>query len=268
MSIVLITGNHPRHRFLVSELAKSGKVVGWIREVREDFVPAPPLSLNKALARLFSRHFLLRQDAEDEFFGLSDPIECPTLEIPLEELNGARTVNFLIKINPKLVISYGCHKLDTAVIRSIPGTFWNTHGGLSPEYRGVITHFWPSYFLEPQMTGMTLHETTDAIDGGAIIHQTAASMVKGDTLHQLAARTVREYSQTLSVLLAQLDYDSLPSGRIQKVTGRIFKGSDWRPEHLRVIYDLYQDKIVDLILAGELKGREPTLISTLLKTNG
>jgi len=267
MSIVLITGNHPRHRFLVSELSRSGKVVGWIREVREDFVPAPPLSLNKALAQLFSRHFLLRQDAEDEFFGLSSPIECPTLEIPLEELNGARTVNFLIKINPKLVISYGCHKLDSALMRSIRGVFWNTHGGLSPEYRGVITHFWPSYFLEPQMTGMTLHETTDAIDGGAIIHQTSASMVKGDNLHQLAARTVLEYSQSLSALLAKLDYDSLPSGRVQKASGRIFKGSDWRPEHLQVIYDLYQDKIVDLILAGELKGREPSLISTLVNIN-
>jgi hypothetical protein len=32
---------------------------------------------------------------------------------------------------------------------------WNIHGGLSPWYRGAITHFWPSYMLEPQLTGMS-----------------------------------------------------------------------------------------------------------------
>ena len=40
------------------------------------------------------------------------------------------------------------------------------------------------------MTGMTLHETTDFLDGGEIIFQTASSMVRVDTLHRLAARNV------------------------------------------------------------------------------
>ena len=35
----------------------------------------------------------------------------------------------------------------------------------------------PSYMLEPQMTGMTLHETTEHLDAGGIVHQTGVELV-------------------------------------------------------------------------------------------
>ena len=45
------------------------------------------------------------------------------------------------------------------------------HGGLSPWYKGGATHFWPTYLMEPEFTGITVHETTKDLDAGAIIHQ-------------------------------------------------------------------------------------------------
>ncbi len=263
MSIVLITGDHPRHRFFVNELATTGLVTGWIKEIREEFVPEPPGGLSKALSDLYRKHFLLRQESEDLFFGSNQQIQIPTIDVQRQTLNSSDTVNFLKKLNVKLVISYGCHKIEDSVIRGVNCVFWNTHGGLSPDYRGVITHFWPSYFLEPQMTGMTLHETTNHIDGGAIIHQTAAPMVRGDTLHRLAARAVLGYTQELRLRIQELDFDKLPLGQVQKNSGRVFRASEWRPEHLYLIYQVYEDKIVDLILDGQLSGRSPKLISVL-----
>lgn len=263
MSIVLITGDHPRHRFFVNELAKSGCVTGWIKEVREEFVPQPPDGLSRVLTDLYRKHFLLRQESEDLFFGANQRIDIPTLEVQRQDLNSADTVLFLKKCQAKVVISYGCHKIENKLMGAVDSVFWNTHGGLSPDYRGVITHFWPSYFLEPQMTGMTLHETTDHIDGGAIIHQTAAPMVRGDTLHRLAARAVLGYVQDLKMRIEQLDFDKLPQGQTQKYSGRVFRANEWRPEHLHLIYEVYEDKIVDLILDGQLTGRSPNLISVL-----
>ena len=32
MSIVLITGNHPRHQYFVNSLSTTGLIHGWIRE--------------------------------------------------------------------------------------------------------------------------------------------------------------------------------------------------------------------------------------------
>ena len=113
------------------------------------------------------------------------------------------------------------------------------------------------------MTGMTLHETTDKIDGGALIFQSCAPLTRGDTLHMLACRTVQNYSYELRVKLKTLDLDNIPQGEIQKTSGRIFKGSDWWPEHLSLIYNLYEDKIVDLAISGEILGRIPNLISVI-----
>lgn len=263
MSIVIITGDHPRHKYLVSCLAKTGLVSAWIKETRESFLPEPPDHLSAELSDLFRRHFALRDTAEQEFFSTAETPHVPTLEVSLKELNAPQTVTFAAKFAPKLVLSYGCHKLSQTFLNGIDAKFWNTHGGLSPEYRGVTTHFWPSYFLEPQMTGVTLHETTDHLDGGAVIFQSAGEMVRGDGLHQLAARTVKSYAEQLSERLRNLDFNALPDGQPQKTYGRVFRVVDWRPEHLDLIYNQYEDRIVDALLDGRIEGREPTLVSVI-----
>lgn len=263
MSIVVITGNHPRHHFLVEALLQSGLVSGWVREIRESFVPSPPDSLSKRLSDLFAHHFAEREAAETAVFGKPVDLAVETLDVAVEDLNSKETKGFLEKLNPDLVISYGCHKLNVPYLNPGSAKFWNTHGGLSPEYRGVTTHFWPSYFLEPQMTGMTLHETTEHIDGGNILFQTAGSMHRGDTLHRLAGRTVYEYAEQLSIKLGGLDLKCLPDGKIQRSTGRLFHSSDWRPEHLGLIYETYGDHIVDAVLDGAIIGRTPKLIDQL-----
>lgn len=263
MSIVLITGNHPRHGHLVSRIAQSANVVGWIREVRESFIPSPPVGLDDDICELFATHFNRRDEAEAQFFGASVLPDVPRIDVALKDLNGEQVNSFLSDLSPHLVISYGCHKLNINSIAPAGTTFWNTHGGLSPDYRGVTTHFWPSYFLEPQMTGMTLHETTEHIDGGAIVFQNAGTLVAGDGLHQLAARTVFEYAELLANKLVGLDFENLPCGYTQSGSGRLFLARHWRPEHLRLVYQQYNDRIVDAVLEGTLEGHKPSLVSVL-----
>jgi hypothetical protein len=48
--------------------------------------------------------------------------------------------------------------------------------------------------------------------------------------------------------------------RDQKSTGRLFLTKDFKPIHLRVIYDLFNDKIVDAYLNGKLGQKKPKLI--------
>ncbi|RUO80286.1 methionyl-tRNA formyltransferase [Idiomarina tyrosinivorans] len=261
--ICLITGDHPRHLYFAKSLAESGRIACWVIETREHFVPAPPANIDPHLRDLFDEHFAKRENTEMKFFGntrISD-VGIPYMQVTKESLNARQTAEFIAKHQSKLVISYGCHKLQPNFMAAVSATFWNTHGGLSPQYRGVATHFWPSYFLEPQMTGMTLHETTSQLDGGGILFQTAAPLVRGDTLHALAARNVEYYAMQLSEKLNALDVCNLPSPIKQKTYGKVFMAKDWRPEHLRLIYDVYGDSIVDLVLDSELRGREPELLS-------
>lgn len=264
-SICLITGDHPRHKYFVHQLAKTHKISSWVIETRENFVPKAPSGIEASLVTLFDKHFSERERIENEVFGQSLTIDTdiPHLIVTQDTLNSEQTINFINKKSPALVVSYGCHKLSTCLRSSVSARFWNTHGGLSPDYRGVTTHFWPSYFLEPQMTGMTLHETTDFLDGGEVIFQSAAEMVRGDTLHRLAARNVEVYAKELSEKLRTLDLSNLPTGIKQQGYGKVFMGKDWRPEHLRLIYETYNDRVVDAVIDGFIEGRTPDLISVL-----
>jgi folate-dependent phosphoribosylglycinamide formyltransferase PurN len=261
LRILAITGNQPRHRYLVEKLQESGFLVGWISEEREAFIPEVPAELSANLQRLFVRHFENRLNSERRFFSPKSEIAVPNPVITQADLNSRETVDLINSLSPDLVISYGCHKLSDDLMSSCNTIFWNTHGGLSPDYRGVITHFWPSYNLEPQMTGMTLHQTTSQIDGGRIFHQSAASLVPGDGIHELAARAVLNYGEALPKMLETISRDGFPEGEIQNFSGRIYRNSDWRPEHLSLIYEQFEDKIVDLTLSGDLVGRNPSLIS-------
>jgi|GEM_PF-418042 len=265
MSVVAITGDHPRHVYLVQQLARAGLLSGWIVERREPHVPVAGDDVPASLRDLFNLHFQRREAAEHGAFGTLSPADVAVdrLTVDLADLNGDRVRAFLVDKGPSHVVSYGCHKLDEAVLRSVPARFWNTHGGLSPAYRGVHTHFWPSYMLEPQMTGMTLHETTAAIDGGAIIHQSGVTLTRGDGLHDLACRAVGIYARELPAVMARaLAGDGV--GVPQKTTGRLWTAAMWRPEHLVPVYRHYEDRIVDLCLDGEISGCLPTLIRPLI----
>jgi folate-dependent phosphoribosylglycinamide formyltransferase PurN len=264
MKIVFMTGNHPRHLFMARALARTGRLEALILETREAHVPPPPVYLSQASSALFARHFGDREAAERRFFEgpvAGDPLAgIKTYAISLMQLNSPNTWELIERLQPDLLLSYGVHKLTSETLSRAPRLKWNIHGGLSPWYRGVITHFWPSYFLQPQMTGMTLHETTEAIDGGAVVHQSCAPLVRGDGIHDLACRAVSALAEDLPEIVKRVAAGQHSVPVCPTTSGRIWRSSDWQPAHLHPIYDLYQNRIVDRFLDGEFGVSKPKLI--------
>ena len=170
MKVVFATGSHPRHGAMARRLAETGHLAGLLVERREEFIPTPPENIDENLKELFRFHFAERERVESEMFSEWNPaaLGVPLLEVSQEELNAEATHAFLIDHGPDLFLSYGVHKLNPQTLAVLEGRKWNIHGGLSPWYRGVITLFWPSYLLEPQMTGMTVHELTEDIIGDGL----------------------------------------------------------------------------------------------------
>ena len=267
MSIVLLIGNHPRHFHLANTVRCTGLLSGVVVEARESLIPAPPQGLDEALSRLFVRHFAERDAAEGKAFGEDAKLfdgqgfrGIDTHVTSLDDLNGPAVQSFIRDRQPGLLLSYGVHKLTPDTLAAAPRHRWNIHGGLSPWYRGAITLFWPSYMLEPQMTGITLHELTEAIDGGSVVHQTCAPLIRGDGLHELASRAVIAFVEEIPRLLARVMDEKIEPARPQRTTGRIWRARDWRPEHLRVVYELYDNRIVDRYLDGAFSSRAPKLV--------
>ncbi len=259
MSTVFMTGSHPRHAAMARAIAASGALTALVIEEREEHVPEPPDHLSPDLADLFRLHFDRRVEAEARFFGDDELPDVPVLRVERDELNGQRVASWLRSHDPDLLLSYGVHILSDETLAAAGAEAWNIHGGLSPWYRGAITHFWPSYLLQPQYTGMTLHETIAAVDAGAIVHQTAAPLVRGDGLHDLACRAVLSMADQIADVITRFHGDEPVEKRPQGTTGRIWRGADWRADHLRVIYEHYDDAIVDRYLDGYFEQSEPNL---------
>jgi methionyl-tRNA formyltransferase len=232
-------------------------------EQREEFVPAAPERLSPSLKILYERHFHERSETEERHFGRHDqfPVDVPTCTIRREELNSDKVRNFLADIPARLLLSYGVHILQQETLAAANVHYrWNIHGGLSPWYRGCITHFWPSYLLEPQMTGFTIHELTNELDHGPVIHQSGTRLVRGDGLHDLACRAVKLLGEELPKLVDIAQSRDDLHGTPHNGTGRLWLARDWRAEHLRLIYEQFDNRIVDHCLDGEISGRLPELI--------
>ena len=55
--------------------------------------------------------------------------------------------------------------------------------------------------MEPEFTGITVHETTEDLDAGAIIHQEIVKLNKEDGIHENACRITeifRKFFKTVS----------------------------------------------------------------------
>jgi len=236
---------------------------GLLMEQREEFVPVPPPGLLDIDRENFIRHFDDRQTAEHRFFGQADLYrfsDIPTMRVTMEQLSGPEVQQWVRENNPDVVLTYGVHKINNELLQFFPKHSWNIHGGLSPWYRGNITLFWPFYFLQPNWAGMTVHYLTSQIDAGPIIHHAVPQLQRGDGVHDVACRAVEQVSQDLVTILRLLEAGQEFPGAAQKSRGKLFVGQDWKPQHLRLIYNTFNNDIVDRFLDGELGKEEPPLV--------
>jgi methionyl-tRNA formyltransferase len=134
----------------------------------------------------------------------------------------------------------------------------NLHLGLSPRYRGAATLFWPFYFLEPPYAGSTFHFIVSEPDAGEIIHQVTPELHPDDGIHDVACKVVMQSAQDAVRLLEIYAEKGGWVTRKQKATGKNFLASDFIPEHLRVIYNVYNDDMVRQYLDGRLKCKMPS----------
>lgn len=262
MKVLLLTGSHPRHFYVVNQLAEAGLVVGHVVEMREAFIPQPPSDLEEIDRVNFIRHFADRDEAERRHFAGHTEVyrNIPTLKLTLEELNCKETIEWVKKLDFDVAISYGVHKLHNEFLEVLGEHAWNIHGGLSPWYKGNTTLFWPFIMLRPNWAGMTIHRLSPRLDGGDIVHQSVPELSYGDGIHDVACKAVIQVAKDLRKILTTIpleDIQYIP----QKGNGKLWIGTDWLPQHLRFVYNTYNNDIVDQFLDGKLPRLDPPLIS-------
>lgn len=272
LRVAIIRGNHDSHTVFSNTVTASpnATVVHEVIMDRGGSLPSPPPGLDQHLTDLWNKHFRLRDEAGNKYF--SDKVSRPTQTehsvnfIENEaQLNSVEQSDILIKSRPDVALIFGSGIIREPLLSSLPTYKVNLHLGLIPYYKGVITMFWPQYFLEPTMAGCTYHVITDNIDVGCIIHQVVPELERGDGIHEVAAKSCLTAFSSLEILLDELEHrikhniDPIIDPSLEK-RGKMFLARDFHASQLKVIYDLYDDDIVDHYLDGKLECRSPNLI--------
>lgn len=266
MRVLLLTGSHPRHIYLVNRLAKLGIVGAHIIEKRGSFVPEPPEQLEVLDRDNFIRHFADRDEAENRHFAGHDVVlkNVNTLEVTHASLNSEETIEWVKLQQFDLAISYGVHMLSKELLEVMPEHSWNIHGGLSPWYKGNTTLFWPFVMLRPNWAGMTIHRLSVRLDAGDIVHHAVPTLNYGDGLHDVACKAVTQVAEDLVKIIKTIPLEEIQYSP-QKGNGKLWIGTDWIPQHLRFVYNTYNNDIVDQFLDGKLPKIDPPLISAFRK---
>ncbi len=254
--ILWLGGSHRRHLYYAESLADALPVIGGIMQVREEAVPKPPEGLVSIDRSNWLRHFRERFQAEEKYFGEPKPPDIPILEVNEFTLNDARSVEFVRDMKPDLAVIFGTGMIREPLMSALPKDTINLHLGLSPRYRGAATLFWPFYFLEPNFAGTTFHYIVHSPDAGDIIHQVRPVLEKGDGIHDVACKAVVA-SAVEAVALFQMD--GWEKFKQKPEAGKNFLAGDFQPKHLRMIYQIFDNDMVDAYLSGEIKPKEPNL---------
>lgn len=265
MRVLAISGSHPRHLAFFSVLEELGIEGCAIVMQREELVPVPDPSLGKRDKVLYVRHFCERQEAEERFFGKPDSEKVfrgfrvhRCLE---SDLSTHQTVDFVQAFDPDVALIFGTDIIRDPLFTALPEYKINIHLGLSPWYRGSATLFWPHYFLEPQFCGATMHLITSEADAGDVLHQSCPKLVSGDGIHDHAARVVLRARADIKRILEIHPNREAWVFQPQRGRGKLFLRRDFKPAHLRLIYETFENRIVDAWLDGQLGGTPPRLVS-------
>lgn len=274
--ILFIGGTHPRHLYYANKIHERYPLAGAVFENRGGLMPKYPTGISPTNFLHFHTHFENRIIAERKYFGEQKAPEPQGFCAHTANPNNKSIIRSVKHLNPDIALIFGCGMIKGELAKALPELTINLHLGLSPRYRGAATLFWPFYFLEPQWAGCTFHKIVDEPDAGDILHQCVPELERGDKIHDVACKAVVKATEDMIELLYRLillerDWQvvvraGLPADRYdwifhpQSTTGKNFLSRDFQPSHLRMIYETYNDDIVDQYLDGNLKQHKPKLV--------
>lgn len=269
MKFILFSGTHPRHLYVHEQLIEQFNIGGIVCMQREEMVPEPDSQWPERDKELFRHHFQRREEVESETYGgrsatdLYDSVDSPVRYVSEDKLNSEEVREFVASVDPDVCFIYGGGIIREPVFSELPEWRFDFHPGYLPKYKGSASLFWPFYFLEPQYCVGTLFRIEKNVDGGEIIHHAKPELGYGQGIHEVAANTVVKFAADTKALLRHLtETESLPTYD-QTASGKVFLSDDFKPPHLRLIYDYYDNRIVDEWLDGALGDDEPDLIDTV-----
>lgn len=204
MNVFITTGIHVRHTYLLAQaFEKFGDAIyGIILQTprQETHKPCAERRIPRGLPEKWMK---LNYVIQSKRIALAERItfrtdqaelkkrmeKCPSIETT--NINSKKSVAFIRKLSPDMLIVFGGRIIKPEVIRLFPKGILNLHLGLSPEYKGSNCIEWPLYHGNPEGVGATVHYIDKGIDSGAIIDQFKTQPKPGESLSSVLMRSLQ-----------------------------------------------------------------------------
>jgi methionyl-tRNA formyltransferase len=261
MNILLIIGDHLRHKKFLEILSNKVKISCVIMEKRENSIPNANFINNKIDKKNFIKHFKNREISEKKYFKLKK-IKNDTEIIPIKNIKEKQNdcKKILNRINPDIVFTFGVSLIPLKLLKIMPKYSINLHSGLAPYYKGAACNFWPFYFLEPNWAGMTFHLLSKKLDSGNILHHTTPKLYIKDNIHDVSCKVqLKSFKESLQII-NMIKNKNIKEHKLN-LNGKLFLKKDFKPEHLRIVYNLYNDDLVKYYLQNKIHKTKPKLVS-------
>ena len=173
-----------------------------------------------------------------------------------------KIVKAIKSFNADICVLFGVPIINENLIKILPHNTLNIHMGLSQFYRGTANFFWPFYFLEPNCAGITIHKVNKEIDSGDILCQVVPRLEYGDKIHDISCKSIIKATDVLKTFIKNKPIKNWKYTKLTK-KGKLFLSKDFKPQHLRVIYNQFNNKIVDLFLDKKITSKKIKIISKI-----
>lgn len=188
-SVLIITGNELRHRYMANHISRHLQVSGVIFEkkanVHERF------DWPEAEKQIMQTHFNSRLESERYYFEKQSNVDhLSAIWVETGQSNSEAIIEWISEKTFDYILLYGSSLIKAPLLSRYENRFINLHLGLSPYYRGSGTNFWPLVHRKPECVGATLHMATLQVDAGAILHQVRPDAAVHDGPHDLGHKTI------------------------------------------------------------------------------
>jgi methionyl-tRNA formyltransferase len=257
--ILLITGNHPRHTFFADYINENYGLEALIIENKGKIKINTPRNISQHDKKNFKKYFIQRENKENLYFGkYKFPKINNLLNINSKSFNHKKVINFLKSFKINFVIVFGSSVIPKSILRILPNKIYNLHLGIVQKYRGSAPLFWPFVFFEPNYVGGSFHKVIAKVDAGNIVHQYQTKLGLNDGIHDVACKCVIDGAKSFIKLIKYSEKNKLKEYKQIKL-GKNFKNIDFKPELLRIIYDLQKNKLSSMFLNKKINPSNPVL---------
>jgi folate-dependent phosphoribosylglycinamide formyltransferase PurN len=165
--------------------------------------------------------------------------------IRADSVNNSETVEFIGKLNPRVIVMHGPGIIKPPLIKAFPQRIINLHSGLLPYYKGVGTNVFPIINGEPEYIGMSAYFIDEGIDTGPVILQGRPTIEESDDSHTIGCKNVYLGVELLTRVMTRfLDNGAIPSLVQDSQQGRCYYRKDFTLDAMAMLYKNISDGIL------------------------